>query len=527
MILRLVAVFSLFSFLACAQDDAYVLESGVYVIKETKPSSEPVAFHPYGSEMLGNYYFSRLNYPPDIAKSVDSSYNVNVCFKVETDGSLTGFHFKNPVKESLINEVLRLLLNDINWLPAQVGGKKIVTEECLTFHFYSRYRKLSKDETTVAAVYSISDGDQIAEKKPLNEVYDMPETEAEFIGGENALNDFLVKNLKNPFKDEYGTVYVTGIVELNGDISSYEIVRGLSKYHDKEVIRVCKMLPKCTPAKEGGKAVRSRKVFAIKFTETTLLNESAIAARKYRKFVSVEFSEPTSYVRNKHAKYVNEWSGLDDYFNKVCDFSIDILSGTEKHYITTCFQINETGHVTKIAFNSTGHPNLTRPMRVALENMPPWIPRTKEGKPKKSTECLTFSFQLDSIIVLTDSKKEIENPYRIQIKPNTGQILQEVIIDWVDEESSFPGGTVEMIKFIQKNLEYPDTQLDIVGKVYLDFIIEKDGTISNIIVRKGLAPEFDRKAIEVVHKMPNWIPAKFKGQVVRSRLRLPVAFTLD
>ncbi len=108
---------------------------------------------------------------------------------------------------------------------------------------------------------------------------------------------------------------------------------------------------------------------------------------------------------------------------------------------------------------------------------------------------------------------------------------EEEILTFVAEEASFPGGTAEMMKYLGKNIKYPEVaiQAGIQGKVTLRFVVGKDGSIENVTVARGVpgCPECDKEAIRVVKSMPKWKPAKNDGKVVKSYFNLPVTFKLQ
>ena len=99
-----------------------------------------------------------------------------------------------------------------------------------------------------------------------------------------------------------------------------------------------------------------------------------------------------------------------------------------------------------------------------------------------------------------------------------------------DEVPSFPGGESEMMKFLQANLKYPQAEIEanISGKCYLGFVVETDGSITDIKILKGVpsGPGCDAEAIRVVKLMPKWIPGKQHGQIMKAQYTLPVKFTL-
>lgn len=89
---------------------------------------------------------------------------------------------------------------------------------------------------------------------------------------------------------------------------------------------------------------------------------------------------------------------------------------------------------------------------------------------------------------------------------------------------SYPGGHAEMIKFIGKNLKYPRHSRTVQGKVYVEFVVGEDGSLSDFRIVKGLAESFDRSALQALTKMPSWIPAKRDNIPIRTKIVIPVTF---
>ena len=98
----------------------------------------------------------------------------------------------------------------------------------------------------------------------------------------------------------------------------------------------------------------------------------------------------------------------------------------------------------------------------------------------------------------------------------------------VSNMPSFPGGEPELFKYLSKNISYPEISKieNSQGKVHLSFIIEKDGTISNVRVLIGVDKYIDKEAIRVIEHMPKWIPGEQMGEKVRVRFQLPLKFKL-
>ena len=92
----------------------------------------------------------------------------------------------------------------------------------------------------------------------------------------------------------------------------------------------------------------------------------------------------------------------------------------------------------------------------------------------------------------------------------------------------FPGGMEAMYSFLRNELQYPAVARvnNIQGTVLLEFVVEKDGSISNAKPLVSLYPECDAEAIRIVNKMPKWKPAKQNGKPVRCYFNLPIRFKL-
>ena len=91
------------------------------------------------------------------------------------------------------------------------------------------------------------------------------------------------------------------------------------------------------------------------------------------------------------------------------------------------------------------------------------------------------------------------------------------VFEVVEQMPEYPGGMMAMMEFLQDNMKYPaDAEKQKVqGKVMVSFIVETDGSISDVKVMKNVFPSLDAEAIRVVKAMPRWTPGKQKGKVVR------------
>ncbi len=111
-----------------------------------------------------------------------------------------------------------------------------------------------------------------------------------------------------------------------------------------------------------------------------------------------------------------------------------------------------------------------------------------------------------------------------EVKPK-----EEEIFVAVEQMAEFPGGQAALMKWLSQNIRYPEAaqQNDIQGRVVVKFVVEKDGSIGQATIAKGVDKDLDREALRVVKKMPKWQPGKNNGVAVRSYFNLPVIFKLQ
>lgn len=110
-----------------------------------------------------------------------------------------------------------------------------------------------------------------------------------------------------------------------------------------------------------------------------------------------------------------------------------------------------------------------------------------------------------------------------------GQSQSPEIFTVVEETPSFVGGQAAMYQFLSKNLKYPEVALEAntQGTVYISFIVEVDGVISNATIKRDIGNGCGVEALRVVKLMPKWNPGKQKGKAVRTQFVLPVTFKLN
>lgn len=102
------------------------------------------------------------------------------------------------------------------------------------------------------------------------------------------------------------------------------------------------------------------------------------------------------------------------------------------------------------------------------------------------------------------------------------------VYDTVDQMPEFAGGMSALIDYLSTNIKYPQDAIkqNLSGRVLVMFVVETDGSVSNVKVAKNVFPSLDAEAVRVVKAMPKWIPGRHKGKIVRVNYTVPIVFSI-
>ena len=136
----------------------------------------------------------------------------------------------------------------------------------------------------------------------------------------------------------------------------------------------------------------------------------------------------------------------------------------------------------------------------------------------------------NELIVNAEVTEETQNIEITPVKIEEEEEEEDVqIFTVVENDPEFPGGMEALYKYLRENIKYPQLARDnnITGKVYVTFVVERDGSIANPRVLKDIGGGCGAEAIRVVKAMPKWTPGKQRGKAVRVQFNLPVSFNLQ
>ena len=154
-----------------------------------------------------------------------------------------------------------------------------------------------------------------------------------------------------------------------------------------------------------------------------------------------------------------------------------------------------------------------------VNQSPKWKPGMQKGEAVRVKYTLPIMFKLNGDS--SDSKTAEGQREAIVDENGVHQVCEEM--------PEFPDGMQECMKWLGKNIKYPTESIEkgVQGRVIIQFVVEKDGSITDAKVVRGVDPLLDAEALRVINQSPKWKPGKQKGEAVRVKYTLPVAFRLQ
>lgn len=263
---------------------------------------------------------------------------------------------------------------------------------------------------------------EVSEENLNDEVFVVVEDQPLFPGGNSALMKFLADNIKYPVEAQEkgieGRVITNFVVEEDGSLSDFQIVRGIDPLLDAEALRVLETMPNWKPGKQRGENVR------------------------------VRFTLPVVF---------------------------------------------------RLQGNTASVPPPPPPPPVPDDGNKTSVPPPPPPPPAAYTK----------------SNEELKK---------TNEIFAVV-----EKQPEFPGGNNALMRFLSDNINYPTEAQEkgIQGRVVCNFVVERDGSISDVKIVRGVDPLLDKESVRILQSMPKWNPGTQKGEKVRVKYTLPVVFRLQ
>lgn len=176
---------------------------------------------------------------------------------------------------------------------------------------------------------------------------------------------------------------------------------------------------------------------------------------------------------------------------------------------------------------------------IEVEYWPPEVITSTEHEKLEPPKPKPIKKPIVSVDATEEIEKELEEQFELDVEPLDDEVIDtysdtiaDEIIDepflFVEKMPEFPGGDAALLSFIAQNVKYPGRakRLSISGRVTVDFVVEKDGSVSKIKLKQGIGAGCDEEAMRVVGLLPNFSPGKQRGVPVRVHMSVPILFRL-
>ncbi len=229
-------------------------------------------------------------------------------------------------------------------------------------------------------------------------------------------------------------------------------------------------------------------------------------------------------------QFIGGLQALEKFIYTQTKYPQEALNKKQEGIIEVTVVVLKDGKIRNINCTNNKHPELCNEVKRVIALMPKWIPAKVKEQAINAHHKIAIGFKLYNkqitYVIIPDEMEYTDHDFG-----NYGPILtpeeqvDEPILTFVEQMPEFNG---DLYEYLGQNINYPVEAKEnkIEGKVIVEFIVEKDGRISDVKALKKAGYGFDEEAIRVITAMPSWKPGKQNGKTVRVSCRLPVSFKL-
>lgn len=353
------------------------------------------------------------------------------------------------------------------------------------------YIKISED---IAPEINTSAGlDTNTIPKRMTEVDKRPS----FRGGRDALDKYLADNINYPATDREnkieGRVFVGFIVEEDGSLSNIEAVRGPSETLKAEAVRVLLKSPKWYPGVKNNKLVRTAYAMPIEF----------------------RLGDKVYTIVEKQPGFPGGYQAFGQYLASNIKYPAADKENKVEGRVIVQFVVETDGSLSDIkAIRSPSETLSAEAIRVLLRS-PKWIPGVQNGHQVRVSYTIPIAFKLPTA--------------NAGLPAAAAGYNDDKVFSVVDKQPAFPGGLEAFGKYLGSSIIYPkeDRENGTSGRVICSFIVEEDGTLTNIKAVRSPSEAMGKEAVRVLMRSPKWKPGVIDGQAVRVAYTVPISFNLS
>jgi len=328
-----------------------------------------------------------------------------------------------------------------------------------------------------------------------------------------------------------GTVYVQFIIEKDGTITNPKVIKGVHPELDKEAVRAISKSPKWNPGKQRGQNVRVLYTHPVTFMliekpigiDTTIPPMPKIDTLK-DKIVNqqeINYDEEVFLVVEKMPSF---GGGDPNEFRAFVAANLQYpKEAAEKGIqgrVFVQYVIEKDGSISNVKILRGVDPILNKEAIRVVESSPKWNPGMQRGRAVR----VSFTFPISFVIGDSQNKSQ---PQKTDTEKTISK--EENVFAVVEKMPSFGNGDAnEFRAWVAANMQYPKEAAEkgIQGRVFVQFVIEVDGSLTNAKILRSVDPALDKEAIRIVESSPKWNPGTQKGRAVRVQFTFPIAFVI-
>jgi len=355
------------------------------------------------------------------------------------------------------------------------------------------------------------DQDTIVTEQIFFIVEEMPSFQGKGLDGfRNWVQDHLIYPREAIKQGIEGVIYIQFVVNKKGDVTTTTLMRGANPLLDTEALRVVKSSPAWKPGKQRGQEVSVAFTFPIYFN----LNGDKKQEKPVTKEEIPEGEEIFFIVEDMPSFQGKGLNGFrEEWVMKQLKYpEIAAEKGIEGE-VSVQFVLDKKGNVKKAVILRGVDSLLDAEVLRVINSSPKWIPGKQRG------QVVNVAFTIPVKFALQESDKTE------QVKPEN---VTDEIFFIVEDMPSFQGKGLNGFRneWVMKNLEYPEeaAKKGIQGDVYVQFVVDKNGDVTNVKLMRGADPLLNEEALRVVKSSPKWMPGKQGGQVVNVAFTFPIKF---
>jgi|LFRM01.1.fsa_nt_gb TonB family protein len=463
----------------------------IFVVVEQQPE------YPGGVEPMKKFLADSVRYPV-IAKENGIQGRVIVNFVVNKDGSIDDVNIVRGVDPSIDAEAVRVIESMPKWKPGKQRGKEVDVRFTLPVVFRLNAPMDSDDDTSERGAKVIID-ELMPNLVDMSVTASIQQTIA-LPGGQDRFMKYIVENIKYP-----ATAQEKGVKGL---------VKASLKYNREwQIVSV-----KATPDSKE-ESILSDEVYRV--IKGALRDVAGTSEMKTENtfLISGKVNDDRS-IPIQGASVVLKGTNMGTITDSNGNFQLKVPSNDGSIDISFIGYKTEELVINKLK-SSNGEMTTEIPVIFRLQGEGV---ESYDG-PTPDNGVVVVGFGSQTSLMYKFPKKATSN---IPDTPQDSAETNEIFVV-VEEQPEFPGGNDAMMKYLADNVSYPVIAKEngIQGRVICDFLVRKDGSITDVKVARGVDPSIDKEAVRVIEQMPKWKPGMQRGQAVNVRYTLPVTFKLN